>query len=123
MLFAVSLFTAAYALLPVPSPHCVSGTYPFKANRMYTGAGTNTGLKDFDFTVDYAPQNAKVFNGQVDLVFTKNPFTGTRVSTNQWIQYAKVSISFSSSPMSGSVTSFISMSPNGHEIDFEMRGE
>ncbi|KAI9340656.1 concanavalin A-like lectin/glucanase domain-containing protein [Zopfochytrium polystomum] len=132
---------AAYAadtFDPATTGNCLSGTYNFDPKRMYKiPSGQLTPIyppvlpgldwSAYDFTVDYGATNVNlnVTNGVAGGVGTRvNAATkaGTRISTSRYILYGKFSIKMKATPASagGIVSTFITMSDRGDEIDWEI---
>ncbi|KAJ3103369.1 hypothetical protein HDU97_010207 [Phlyctochytrium planicorne] len=136
--FAADSSTAAASDDPGVTGNCLSGTYPFNPDRIYTvpagkvaaGAHYPPGFPDmdwagFDYTLDYAPANANPQNETLGIKVTKLPDgaiggVGTRLSTTRYYLYGRFTIKMKAIPVKGMVTSFITMSSIGDEIDWEI---
>ncbi|KAJ3219145.1 hypothetical protein HDU67_002478 [Dinochytrium kinnereticum] len=120
---------------PAVTGNCLSGTFPFDPERMYTipigripaGEHYPPGLPEvdwsgYDYTIDYAPDNAIANNNSLTLKVTKIPGggQGSRVSTTRHVLYGKLSMRMKAIGVKGMVTSFITMSDRGDEIDWEI---
>jgi beta-glucanase (GH16 family) len=84
---------------------------------------TTFGVDNFstDFTMDYNPFNIIQRFGKGELLLTNEG--GTRISSKNDIRYGRVDASIKISKGSNVITSFILMSSNGDEIDFEFVGK
>ncbi|KAJ3310415.1 hypothetical protein HDU76_003375 [Blyttiomyces sp. JEL0837] len=149
MLISTLLFgqVSAQTVAPASNPagqtgNCWSGKYLFKKERTYI---SNTFINSppipadidytlYDFVVDYGAQMGTWdAQGGVTLNISPpangQPATGIRISTTrqvwivQYMKHAKLSAKFSASGISGLVTTFVTMSEGGDEIDWEILGK
>ena len=108
--------------------NCVSGRYNFNSNRVAITPTNPVDPNEFDFTVDYGTPNVKFDSSSsgvyLALVQGQNgqPDTGARLSTTRFIQYARMTVAFKAVPKTGVVTTFITMSEEKDEIDWEILG-
>jgi hypothetical protein len=113
--------------IAAPKANCVSGRYNF--NRITQDPAANPDL--FDFRVDYGyisgPQsNLDINNGKAKLNLVKTataPANGIRLSSTRFIKHAKITARLKAVNVPGVVTTFITMSPRGDEIDMEIVGK
>ncbi|KAJ3417442.1 hypothetical protein HDV05_003306 [Chytridiales sp. JEL 0842] len=121
---------------PGVTGNCLTGTYPFDKDRMWVipsgaiapGAHYPPVLPDvdwsaYDWTVDYAPQNVNLdvgVEGGIGTRVTRAGFQGTRLSTTRYILYGVFTIPIKAIGEAGIITTFITMSDRGDEIDWEI---
>jgi beta-glucanase (GH16 family) len=107
--------------------NCVSGRYNF--NRV--GVSKMPNPQVLDWVVDYGlttgpAANLVLDNGKAILNLVKtNGATaqGIRLSSTRWIKYAKITARLKAISAPGAVTTFITMSTRGDEIDMEIVGK
>jgi hypothetical protein len=110
--------------------HCKSGTFPFTPERVYLHRGGGDPPADldpvrYDYVVDYHPDNVELDgHGGMRIKLTKSTAgaaaLGSRVSTVRYLTNAQFSVQ--ARPVAGvpgAITSFITMSKGGDELDFE----
>ncbi|KAI8847358.1 concanavalin A-like lectin/glucanase domain-containing protein [Chytridium lagenaria] len=76
----------------------------------------------YDWTIDYAPDNVEAKNHTLGLKVVKIPGggVGSRVSTTRHILYGRFTMKLKAIGVKGMITSFITMSDRGDEIDWEI---
>jgi beta-glucanase (GH16 family) len=92
-------------------------------SQMCRNRNTTFGVDNFstDFTMDYNPFNIIQRFGKGELILSNEG--GTRISSKNDIRYGRVDTNIKISNGSNVITSFILMSSNGDEIDFEFVGK
>ncbi|KAI9007271.1 concanavalin A-like lectin/glucanase domain-containing protein [Gaertneriomyces semiglobifer] len=111
--------------------NCVTGTYTFKDNNRIARIAPNVGIpqgfdySSYDFVVQENPTAFNVQDGLASLSLIK-PATGnatvTKAAHSRWVKYAKISAKMSAVAVPGVVTTLITMSERGDEIDWETVG-
>ncbi|KAJ3117015.1 hypothetical protein HDU96_008186 [Phlyctochytrium bullatum] len=140
VLFAAAVLSGVASAAPtdLPGPgttgNCLSGVYTFDKNRIYNvPAGSmpaiyppvlsNVDWSAYDFTIDYAPDHVSLNttgNGGLAISVTKAGFQGARLSTTRYNLYGKFTMRIKGVGTKGIVTTFITMSDRGDEIDWEL---
>jgi beta-glucanase (GH16 family) len=105
--------------------------YTFDPNRIWLNGTMD--VSKFDFTVDYGANQIKSFHNGVNLSISKKTDgkgDGIRLSTTRFHKYGKFSgniltltlVTMRVTPSPGVISTFITMSPEKDEIDFEFVG-
>ena len=120
ILFAIISILTSFTTASRQS-RCISGRYYFNPSRISLNE-TNDIFK-YDYQIDYGSQNFQPFRGGAFLHLTKDKkghaaAQGIRISTTQFVQYAKISVKMSAIPYAGAITTFITMSKSKDEIDW-----
>ncbi|KAJ3112144.1 hypothetical protein HDU96_004912 [Phlyctochytrium bullatum] len=129
--------TSSASIDPSTQGNCLTGTYGFNATRMYPiprdrlkpGEHYPPSLPEvdwagYDWTIDYTPENTLVSTADNSLYInvTKIPGggQGSRVSMTRHVLYGRFTMRIKAIGVKGMVTSFITMSDRGDEIDWEI---
>ena len=129
LLFQKALVASTFLSLALSQANvtgnCLSGRISFDPLRMYQLGSTQTiSTLDpalYDFTIDYGPLNSKLAASGLELSVTKDASgraSGVRLSSTRYILYGKISVSMALPKTPGVVSSFITMSDRGDEIDW-----
>ncbi|KAJ3103371.1 hypothetical protein HDU97_010209 [Phlyctochytrium planicorne] len=121
---------------PNVTGNCVSGVYRFNSSRVYTMGWDELPNPyppllpyidplEYDFTIDYGSSNVVFYpNKTVGIQITKadesNMGYGARLSSTRYILYGRITMRMKAIPAKGIITSFISLSDQGDEIDWEI---
>jgi beta-glucanase (GH16 family) len=131
-MFLLLLHVSAQAVAnSSPAVNCKSGRYDF-SKIAYQGTVPDPSL--YDFVVDYGvisgpKSNLEVTKGRAKLSLVKNVTSprsiaqGIRLTHTRIVKYAKITARIKAIRVPGAVTTFITMSPRGDEIDVEFVGK
>lgn len=111
---------------PSEKGNCISGTYKFDSNRVKDlasakGPPANFDYDNFDFLV-LEKGKYDISNNEAKLSIVKDSQPITKMAWSRWIKYGKISLKVKADASPGIVTTFITMSERGDEIDWEILG-
>ncbi|KAJ3203790.1 hypothetical protein HDU67_009934, partial [Dinochytrium kinnereticum] len=130
LLVAVAVTVTAQSR-PSVTGNCVTGTYTFTRDRVYALRPGELGKfyppvlegidpERYDFTIDYGESNAELNpggGGGVNIRIVKEGAYGARLSTTRYVLYGRFTMRVKATTAKGLITTFITMSDVGDEID------